>query len=210
MGNILRRLTSKLIAKGASDRMEALLAPHQLGVGIKGGCEAVIHSVREAVSQNPDKWVLQVDLENAFNRVSRSHVLSEVARLLPDCLPWAVTCYGRASNLQFGKTSLSSSSGVQQGDPFASICFALVLHPLWRGGLRPARPPGFFKCGRRVNCVLCLHSENTTSYTCPVTGAIATITQHITCQSAGVYLVLCKKSTGPCSRVKPTYVGMCG
>ena len=130
MGNILRRLTSKLIAKGASDRMEALLAPHQLGVGIKGGCEAVIHSVREAVSQNPDKWVLQVDLENAFNRVSRSHVLSEVARLLPDCLPWVATCYGRASNLQFGKTSLSSSSGVQQGDPFASICFALVLHPV--------------------------------------------------------------------------------
>ena len=101
MGNILRRLTSKLIAKGASDRMEALLAPHQLGVGIKGGWKAVIHSVREAVSQNPDKWVLQVDLENAFNRVSRSHVLSEVARLLPDCLPWAATCYGRASNLQF-------------------------------------------------------------------------------------------------------------
>ena len=38
--------------------------------------------------------------------------------------------YGRASNLQFGKTSLSSSSGVQQGDPFAGICFALVLQPV--------------------------------------------------------------------------------
>ena len=130
VGNILRRLTSKLIARGVSDRMAPLLSPHQAGVCIKGGCEAVIHTVREAVVKNPDKWVLQVDLENAFNRVSRNHVLSEVANLLPDCLPWAVTCYGRASNLQFGKTSLSSSSGVQQGDPFASICFALVLQPV--------------------------------------------------------------------------------
>ena len=50
--------------------------------------------------------------------------------MLPDCLAWAVTCYGAASNLQFGKTSLSSSSGVQQGDPFAGICFALVLQPV--------------------------------------------------------------------------------
>ena len=110
--------------------MENLLAPHQLGVGVRGGVEAAVHTVREAVARNPDKWLLQVDLENAFNRVDRSFVLAEVARLLPDCLPWAITCYGRASNLQFGKTSLSSSSGVQQGDPFAGICFALVLQPV--------------------------------------------------------------------------------
>ena len=87
---------------------------------------------------------------------------------------------------------------------------AQVPKLLRRGGLRPLRPPGFFKCGRRANCTLCLHSENTTSYTCPVTGATANISQHITCQSAGVYLVLCRKNTGLCARVKPTYVGICG
>ena len=130
VGNILRRLTSKLFSKAVAGRMENLLAPHQLGVGIRGGVEAAVHTVREAVASNPDKWLLQVDLENAFNRVDRSFVLAEVANLLPDCLPWAITCYGRASNLQFGKTSLSSSSGVQQGDPFAGICFALVLQPV--------------------------------------------------------------------------------
>ena len=87
---------------------------------------------------------------------------------------------------------------------------AQVPKILRRGGLRAPRPPGFFKCGRRSNCALCLHSENATSYTCPVTGQKATITQHITCQSAGVYMVFCKKNTGICARVKPTYIGMCG
>ena len=130
VGNILRRLTSKLFSRAVSERMENLLAPHQLGVGIRGGVEAAVHTVREAVASNPDKWLLQVDLENAFNCVDRSFVLAEVARHLPDCLAWAVTCYGSASNLQFGKSSLSSSSGVQQGDPFASVCFALVLQPV--------------------------------------------------------------------------------
>ena len=130
VGNILRRLTSKLFSKAVSDRMGNLLAPHQLGVGVRGGVEAAVHTIREAVSLNPDKWLIQLDLQNAFNSVNRSHVLSEVARVLPDCLAWAVTCYGAASHLQFGNTSLSSSSGVQQGDPFAGICFALVLQPV--------------------------------------------------------------------------------
>ena len=130
IGNILRRLTSKLVARAVNGRMEQLLAPHQMGVGVRGGCEAAVHAVRAAVSQNPDKWLLQLDLENAFNCVDRSHVLSEIAKLLPDCLAWAVTCYGTPSQLQFGKHTLSSSSGVQQGDPFASVCFALVLQPV--------------------------------------------------------------------------------
>ena len=87
---------------------------------------------------------------------------------------------------------------------------AQVPKILRRGGLRNTRPPGFFKCGKRQNCALCLHSQNATSYTCPVTGRTANITQHISCQNAGVYLVLCKKDSGLCARLKPTYVGICG
>ena len=130
VGNLLRRLTSKLFAKAVNDRMENLLAPHQLGVGVRGGCEAAVHAVRKASTDNPGKWVLQLDLENAFNCVDRGHVLNEVATLLPDCLAWTVSCYGSPSFLQFGKNTITSSSGVQQGDPFAAVCFALVLQPV--------------------------------------------------------------------------------
>ena len=90
------------------------------------------------------------------------------------------------------------------------LVFRAQVPKILRRGLRPARPPGFFKCGKRSNCALCLHSKNATTYTCPFTGATARITQHITCQSTGVYLVMCKKNSGPCARLAPTYVGICG
>ena len=89
------------------------------------------------------------------------------------------------------------------------IVFRAKVPQIQRRDLR-GRPPGFYKCGRRANCALCLHSENTTSYTCPVTGVTVTITQHITCQSAGVYLLVCRKNSGVCTRLTPTYVGICG
>ena len=61
-------------------------------------------------------------------------------------------------------------------------------------------------------CALCQNSSstNTTSYTCPITGAVAKISQHITCRSTGVYLVYCSKDTGACARLRPTYIGICG
>ena len=89
------------------------------------------------------------------------------------------------------------------------LVFRAQVPRIQRRNLR-GRPPGFYRCGRRSNCALCQHSENATSYTCPVTGATATISQHITCQSAGVYLLFCRKNTGVCARLAPTYVGICG
>ena len=34
------------------------------------------------------------------------------------------------------------------------------------------------------------------------------ISQHITCQGEGDYLVFCRKSSGPCAALFPTYVGI--
>ena len=89
------------------------------------------------------------------------------------------------------------------------LVFRAQVPRIQRGGLR-GRPPGFYRCGRRSNCALCLHSDNANSYTCPYTGATVNITQHITCQSAGVYLLFCRKDTGGCTRLAPTYLGICG
>ena len=71
---------------------------------------------------------------------------------------------------------------------------------------------GFKKCGKRSNCALCLHSHPgvINSYTCPVSNQTISITNNITCTDKGVYLALCKKDTGNCAQVLPTYVGECG
>ena len=54
-------------------------------------------------------------------------VLDEVAKHFPECLAWAKTCYGAPSWLKFGMSTITSATGVHQGDPLAGLLFCLVL-----------------------------------------------------------------------------------
>ena len=71
VGDIARRLTSKCVARAVSGRAAQLLRPFQFGVGVRGGCEAVVHATRATLAREdlaPDhKWQLQVDFHNGFN-----------------------------------------------------------------------------------------------------------------------------------------------
>ena len=87
---------------------------------------------------------------------------------------------------------------------------ATVPAPPRPRSLRPALV-GFRPCGRRNNCALCLHSPGpTTSYTCPTTNNTVSITQRITCTDVGIYILLCRKDSGQCRHLHPTYIGECG
>ena len=129
VGNLIRRLVSKLFSYGLMKKAVERLAPHQLGVGVRGGCEAILHAVRQVLEEeDPDKWVLQVDLKNAFNMVNREVAFREVQQHFPEAMSWVLTCYGVESELVFGDAIISSSVGFHQGDPLASLLFSLVLH----------------------------------------------------------------------------------
>ena len=130
VGNLIQRLVSKVFATALADKAAAFLKPHQLGVGVAGGCEAATHAVRQALQEEPSSWVLQCDLVNAFNQVDRSHMLQAVAEQFPECLPWAITCYSQDSHLQFGNTSITSSTGLKQGCPLAATFFCATLQPV--------------------------------------------------------------------------------
>ena len=67
VGNLLRRLTSKLVASELARRAAGHLAPNQLGVGLRGSCKSIFHTVKQALEEDPSKWVLQEDFKNAFN-----------------------------------------------------------------------------------------------------------------------------------------------
>ena len=68
---------------------------------------------------------LTVDLRNAFNCVSRSSVLSAASGTpLSKYAQWA---YGSHSLLHFGCLNVTSSCGVQQGDPAGPVLFAMAL-----------------------------------------------------------------------------------
>ena len=120
------------MAKKAVAEAAEHLSPNQLGVRVRGVTEAIIHATSAIFNDDnisiDDKWVLQVDFENAFNLICRTRMLEEVKHC-PKAAKWADLCYACPSHF-FGKHRLTSSSGAQQGDPLAILFFALVLQPL--------------------------------------------------------------------------------
>ena len=89
VGTVWRRLVSKVASSSVGDSMNSYLQDFQFGVGVPGGCEAVLHSVNmliESKGREVGLSMLLVDFKNAFNLVDRSVLLQEArgdALLLP-------------------------------------------------------------------------------------------------------------------------------
>ena len=85
VGMVWRRLAAKCANTFATLKTTGLLAPKQLGVGVKGGAEAAAHTARRYVSQlEPGKFLIKLDFSNAFNTLRRDAMLEAVHKDLPE------------------------------------------------------------------------------------------------------------------------------
>ena len=137
VGEILRRLVSRTICLSPDFEdlcKDLFLEGNQVGVGVKGGAEAVVHATRYWFQNNDGHVVLKLDFVNAFNNVSRKVIRGEVTEKCPKLLPWLDFCYGEAAILRCEGVPLPFRSrvGVQQGDPLGPFLFALALNSLVR------------------------------------------------------------------------------
>ncbi len=141
VGECLRRLVGKCLAHSASAQARERLEPLQVGVGTPGGAEAVIHVVRNWCSRHhadPNRVLLKVDVENAFNSVDRQAILEAVREFSAALVPWADFTYANDSTLILGHERVSSRRGVQQGDPLGPLFFSLALHRVIEAAKRRA------------------------------------------------------------------------
>ena len=137
VGEVLRRLVSRLACSAVRHRLPVLLLPcGQVGVGIRGGLEAAVHSLWSFLEDhggNEELCLLKIDMKNAFNECSRHAFLWRTRLAAPGlfgCVHW---CYHSPGELRFGAHRVISSSGVQQGDLLGPLLFSLSLLELLDG-----------------------------------------------------------------------------
>ena len=58
VGEVLRRLTSKCLSRAVQSDAFDVLTPLQVGVGVKAGCEAIVHSVAHILEMGTSPCVL--------------------------------------------------------------------------------------------------------------------------------------------------------
>ena len=122
VGDTFRRVTSKLVLLRVLPSAPEYLLLLQNGVGVPSAAEQTVHCCRILAASVGDTADLFLDLRNTFNIISRRAVLSQVSLVVPAALSWVEWCYGKPS---LG-TTLSSSRGVQQGDPLGPLLFHLA------------------------------------------------------------------------------------
>ena len=132
VGEVLRRLVAKCKAKQTQTEPAELFSSEQLGVGVKGGAESIIHATKitfEKLQLSQDAGIVQIDFKNAFTSIKRNQILNVAVTLMPSAASFAIYCYLQHSHLYYSNKSVKSQFRVQQGDPLDPLLFSLAL---WR------------------------------------------------------------------------------
>ena len=127
-----RRIIVKAILVLLKQDILDAAGPLQVCVGQESGCEAAIHAMRQIFADEKTEGTLLVDATNAFNLINRQaalHNISVICPLLAQQVPFN-TYQAPVRCVVQGSGEVSSSEGTTQGDPLATVMYALALSPL--------------------------------------------------------------------------------
>ena len=137
IGEGFYRLQWKVVIRATKDAVGAQLLPHQLAVGVKGGCEIgarlaqMVYDVGgDDVEGGEQMCLIQMDLENAFNLQARRKIYDALKRYAPGLVRIFRVQYGIKAKLYLGSGEYvgTSATGVRQGCPGASMLFSVGNH----------------------------------------------------------------------------------
>ena len=113
------------------------LLPIQLDVSVKGGEEAGVHAIRtfntNNIDSSDDKIIVKLNMMNAFYSVRRNNVLQTCLDRTPEIAKLSFLAYSKPLSVIASGHSITSSTGVQQGDPTGHLLFALAVDQIDSG-----------------------------------------------------------------------------
>ena len=131
VGEILRRITGKVIVSILKKEVVSSAGSLQVCAGQEAGSEAAIHAMENIFKEESTEAVLLVDATNAFNSINRKVFLHNISILCPAISTFVTNCYTSPARLfVIGGTEIRSNEGTTQGDPVAMAIYALGITPL--------------------------------------------------------------------------------
>jgi hypothetical protein len=149
-GEIFYRIAARYALSLTPDNvMRSLFPTMQYGANQSCGTERALHLIRTARTHINKGITIKIDIENAFNTLSRSHI-AKVLYARPELSHlWRLFdfAYGKPSPLIMyergeARAQLESAKGVRQGDALGSFLFCLAIQPALqqsRGSTRSSR-----------------------------------------------------------------------
>ena len=134
IGETLRRVIGKSVMFILKSDIQSAGGCLQTCTGVKSGIEASIHATSNAWSHPSTECLLQVDADNAFNRLNRKVALHNIREICPPLYTYLHNHYQTAAHLFVTERSKQelfySDEGCTQGDPSAMAFYALGTKPL--------------------------------------------------------------------------------
>ena len=134
IGEVFRRIIGKSVIGVLKTDIQDTAGPLQTCAGLRSGIEASIHATRKIWQHESTEALIQVDADNAFNRLNRQVALHNIKQLCPPLHMYLFNHYQNAATLTVNSTStqetLFSEEGCTQGDVAAMALYALGIKPL--------------------------------------------------------------------------------
>ena len=133
VGEVLRRIVGKALAKVVKRDVANATAPIQSCGGVRGGAEAAVHALRKIWEDEDTEAVLLVDARNAFNMLNRKAALYNTSIVCPELATYLHNTYDLPSKLLIansGGEEILSREGTTQGDNLAMAFYACSVIPM--------------------------------------------------------------------------------